>query len=160
MMNDKHPMRRAQREVTAPDELRAILAEATVLFLSFHDEPAPYVIPVCFGQIGDTLYVHGAAQGTKMDLLAARPEVGFSAATQMVLRSGEMACDYGCRAQSVVGTGTVRVVDSAEERARGFDSIMGHYVAEADKLTYKPGTRERTCLLAIHIESLRGKRIP
>ena len=153
-------MRRTQREVTSPDEVRAILAEATVLFLSFHDEPAPYVIPVCFGQDGDTLYVHGAARGTKMDLLAARPEVGFSASTEMVVTSGETACDYGCRARSVVGTGTVRIVDGAEERARGFDTIMKHYVESAERLTYKPDTRERTCLLAIRIESIRGKRIP
>jgi uncharacterized protein len=162
MKNDERPMRRIQREVTDPAALRAILGEATVLFLSFHDEPAPYVIPVCFGQVEDTLYVHCAAKGTKMDLLAARPDVGFSATTQMIVTSGETACDFGCRAQSVVGTGKARIVEAEEERRRGFDSIMRHYIggAAAEPLVYKPGSRERTSLLAIDIESLKGKKIP
>jgi nitroimidazol reductase NimA-like FMN-containing flavoprotein (pyridoxamine 5'-phosphate oxidase superfamily) len=162
MKNIQRPMRRVQREVTDTDALRAILKEATVLFLSFHDEPAPYVIPVCFGHMGDTLYVHCAAKGTKMDLLAARPDVGFSASTQMIVTSGETACDFGCRAQSVVGTGRARIVETEEERGRGLDTIMRHYITgpAAEPLVYKPGSRERTCLLAIDIESLRGKTIP
>jgi nitroimidazol reductase NimA-like FMN-containing flavoprotein (pyridoxamine 5'-phosphate oxidase superfamily) len=57
-------MRRAEREITDQAAIAAIFDAAPLLYLSFHDEPAPYVVPVCFGIEGDTLWVHSARAGT------------------------------------------------------------------------------------------------
>jgi uncharacterized protein len=161
-------MRRAEREITDPAAVDAILAEAPLLFLSFHDEPAPYVVPVCFGRDGDTLYVHSAPTGTKIDLLEANPSIGFCAATAMTLTGGPAAaapgveaCRYGARGCSVSGTATARVVEDEDERRRGLDAIMRHYLTvpggPAAGFTYAPATLARTCIIALRIDTVRAK---
>jgi uncharacterized protein len=162
-MSDPHaarPLRRSSREITDPADIRAVLEQATVLYLGLHDEPAPYVLPVCFAHGQGVIYIHCAAEGTKLDLIRARPAVGFSAATEMTLVTGDTACAYGCQAASVVGTGRARLVTDEAERARALEAIMRHYAGPAaDGLSYEPASVARTAVIAIHIDTLRGKRI-
>ncbi len=159
-MSGERPMRRATREIADPASVRAILEEATVLFLGIHDEPAPYVIPVCFGLAGDVLYIHCAAEGTKLDLLRARPEVGFSATTTFTLVTGATACDFGCRAASIVGTGRARIVTDEAERKRALEALMRHYAGQrSEEIPFRGAAVDRTTIVAIDIGTLRGKRI-
>jgi uncharacterized protein len=151
-------MRRAEREVSDPALIQEILAMSPVLTLSLHDEPAPYVVPVCFGFADSTLYVHSATAGTKLALLAANPAVGFSACTEMTVVPGKGACSWSCRAQSVVGTGRARVVTDDAEKLRALDLIMSRYAPQAAPFAYAPGPLGRTCVIAITVETVRGKR--
>ena len=154
-------MRRSEREVTDPALLVDILDHAAVLFLALPDEPAPYVLPLCFGYNEGTIYVHSAPSGTKIDMLRAHPRVGFSACSDMVVVPGADACGFTSRAESVVGTGLARFVESEEEKSRGLDAIMRHYASgpQTGTFAYRPGPFSRTCVVAIAIESLSGKRI-
>ncbi len=153
-------MRRAKSEITARAELDEILRAAKVLFLSLRDARAPYVVPVCFGWEKDTLYVHSALEGTKIDLIRADPAVGFSACTDMILIPGATACTCSLQARSVAGTGRARILVDAEERTRGLDLIMRHYGAPDERVTpYGTGPLSRTCVIAIAIESLRGRQL-
>lgn len=150
-------MRRPEREIAERAQVEAILDRAPVLSLALHDEPAPYVIPVSFGREQGILYVHGSPSGAKIDLIARDPRVGFTAYADYALVTGHGSCDWGARAASVVGTGVARVVNDPAEKLRGLDAIMRHY---GDSLpVYKPETLARTCLIAISVRSLRGKRL-
>lgn len=152
------PMRRAEREIVDRAALDAILESARILFLALRDEPAPYVLPVCFGLEKDTLYVHSALAGAKIDLLRRHSVVGFSACTDMRVAAGSSACDFSAAAQSVVGTGRARIVEDEEERVRGLDAIMRHYAdGPFGKAAYRPGPLSRTCVIAIRIDTVRGK---
>lgn len=64
-------MRRNDRAVTDPVEIVDIMSRCEVLHLAIAAEPAPYLLPVNFGMEPDgrSLYVHGAMEGTKYDLL-------------------------------------------------------------------------------------------
>jgi uncharacterized protein len=152
------PMRRTETEITDQDALDEIIRTAEVLFLALRDELAPYVFPVCFGGDSGTLYVHSALVGTKIDLLRADPIVGFSACTTMTITPGRTPCDFSAAARSVVGTGRARIVEDEEERLRGLDAILRHYDAgAAGKPVYRPGSLARTCVIAIHVDTLHGK---
>jgi nitroimidazol reductase NimA-like FMN-containing flavoprotein (pyridoxamine 5'-phosphate oxidase superfamily) len=150
-------MRRAEREITEQAEVEAILERAPVLTLALRDEPAPYVVPVSFGYEQGTLYVHSAPRGAKLDLIARDPLVGFSACADYALVRGDAACDCGVRASSVVGTGAARVVTDEREKLRGLDAIMRHY--GEGRPVYNQETLARTCLIAIAVRSMRGKRL-
>jgi uncharacterized protein len=151
-------MRRAERQITDPALVDEVLEKAATLFLAFHDEPAPYVVPVSFGRAGDTLYVHGAQAGTKMTLLGRNPRVGFSAGTEPEVVTAPTPCAFSIRGSSVVGTGTARLVEDPAERTRGLDAIMRHYAPGAAAGDYAPGALSRTAVIAIAIETLSGKR--
>ena len=152
-------MRRPKTEITARAQLEDILRRARVLFLCLSDARAPYVVPVCFGWKKDTLYVHSALSGTKIDLLRADPAVGFSACTDMTITSGATACDFSLQAESIAGTGRARILAEEKERVHGLDLIMRHYAESAGVPVFSPGSLSRTCVIAITIETLRGRRL-
>jgi uncharacterized protein len=169
-------MRRAERELADPVALQKILQEAQVLFLALRDEPAPYVVPVCFGAENGVIYVHSAAAGTKIDLIARDPLVGFSASTEMRVIPGNSPCRFSSRAESVVGTGRAEILTDESERRHGLDLIMRHYGGHrrwhlgghrirwhsdgdsAALSAYEPATLARTCVIAVHVQTMRGKR--
>jgi uncharacterized protein len=154
-------MRRGEKQITDPAEVSAILAQARVLCVAFHDTPAPYALPFSFGWEEGTLYVHCAPVGRKLDLLAADPRVGFTAWTDDAVVPGRAACDWGVRAQSVAGTGTARVLTDPAERLRGLDAIMRHSGAlpGAAGFSYGPETLARTAVIAVRIDTLTAKRV-
>ncbi len=154
-------MRRVEKEITDPAQLRDILEKASLLFVAFNDPPAPYVIPVCFAHAEGVLYVHSALEGTKIELMKKNPLVGFSASTELAVTPAASPCAYGARGRSVAGTGSARIVVEDAERKLGMDLIMRHYAAglPAERLLYAAGSFSRTAIIAISIISLRGKRI-
>ena len=152
-------LRRAEREVTDPAAIDAILDESALLSLAFHDAPAPYVIPVCFGRVGRTLYVHAAASGTKLELLARAPLVGFTAVAGMEVVRGPKACAWGARGRSACGTARGRVVADPDEKRAGLDAIMRHYGSADPSPAYDEPVLSRTVVLAFEIDALRAKRI-
>ena len=158
-MSTPDRMRRAEREITAAAHLDAILDEAPFLSLALKDQDAPYVVPLCFGRDGRTLYVHSAHAGKKMDLLRREPQVGFSAVAGMTVVPAATACAWECHARSVVGTARVRIVEDPEERRRGLDAIMRHYAGGNNQgaAAYTEGSLARTCVVALSVQTLRGK---
>ena len=54
-MSEAAKMRRADKEITDPDELHRILDEAPVLHLGLIDAGRPYVVPLNFAREDDTL---------------------------------------------------------------------------------------------------------
>jgi hypothetical protein len=76
----------------------------------------------------------------------------------MSVRPGSAACDFTTAARSVVGTGRARIVEDEAERIRALDSIMRHYTGkEFGRDAYRPGPLSRTCIIAIRMDTLRGK---
>ncbi len=145
--------------ITDRAALDDILRAAPILYLGLNADPAPYVVPVCFGVEGDLLYVHGAAAGRKIDLIRANPVVGFSACGDVTVRTADDACSSTASGTSVVGTGRARIVEDEEERIRGLDAIMRHYrSADGPRTAYRPRSLSRTCVIAIRVDTLRGKR--
>ena len=150
-------MRNFKKEITDRAELEEVLAKAEVLFLALHDTPAPYVIPLNFGYADGALWFHCAREGTKLDLIRRDPRVGFSAVADARIVSGPAACDFTARGRSVVGRGAARVVADPEECRRGLDALVRRYGME--RPGYRPDSCERTCVVKVDIEELRGKRL-
>ncbi|MDR0837217.1 MAG: pyridoxamine 5'-phosphate oxidase family protein [Propionibacteriaceae bacterium] len=119
-------MRRADREVTSPDELSAILDRASIGHLGVQDAGGVYVVPLHFGhEIGVDgvfrVYMHCAAgAGRKLDAIAANPRVCFEADTFISL-TGESGpvCMLGAEFESVIGWGDARVLADPTERRHG-----------------------------------------
>ena len=111
-------MRRNDRAVTDPSEMVEIMSRCEVLHLAIAAQPAPYLLPVNFGMEPDgmTLYVHGAADGTKYGLLAQNNQVGFEmeCTNGLVLDEADHSCTMNY--ESVIGWGVVsEVTDSCEK---------------------------------------------
>ena len=148
-------MRRADREITDRAVIEALLRRHQVLYLALHDKGAPYVIPMSYGYDGECLYLHCAAEGRKIDLLRAHPQVAFAIEAEYEVKPGEVACGWGFAYASVTGEGVAEIVTDPAEKRHGLDALMSHFTPEPQ--TYKGGGIEGTTVVRIRITSLTGK---
>lgn len=121
-------MRRADREVTDPVKIRAFLEQEQILRVAFYDAGEIYIVPVNYGlsqKAGKTaFYFHGALAGRKYELAKAGPKVGFEIDGGYRLLEHEQACKYSASFQSVIGTGTLQLVEDEKEKRFGLSCVM------------------------------------
>ncbi len=119
---------RREREVTDMKEIISILDKAKVLHLGLVDGDEPYVVPMNYGYTMEegkmTVYLHGALQGRKLDLMRANPKVFFEADCDIVPFEGKTACNYGITYASVMGRGKAVIVEDTEEKIKGLQVLM------------------------------------
>ncbi len=119
---------RREREVTDMQEIISILDKAKVLHLGLVDGDEPYVVPMNYGYIMEdgkmTVYLHGALQGRKLDLMRVNPKVFFELDCDIVPFEGKTACNYGITYASVMGRGKAVIVEDTEEKIKGLQVLM------------------------------------
>lgn len=124
-------MRRKDREVTDIREILQIVSKAKILHLGLFDGDYPYVVPLHYGYeyAADrrelVFYMHGAAEGHKLDLIRKNQNACVELECDIELISGgEIACRYGSTFASVMGKGRVEILDDPEEKIRGLKLLM------------------------------------
>lgn len=148
-------MRRADREITDQAELQAMLAGQNVLHLGLWDGREPYVVPMNYGYDGEALYLHSALEGRKIEALRAYPRVCFTVTAEQTVVPAEVACGWSVKYRSVIGYGTARLLEGAEEKAAGLDVIMRQFTER--KAEYRPEALAKTAVIRIEIEEMTGK---
>ena len=125
-------MRRADREVTAKDEIAAIMARCDAVSVAFAGE-TPYVIPMSFGfeWAGEypALYLHGAGEGEKVSRMERDSRVAFSMYTGASVVEGATACAYSAAYESVCGSGRMTPL-SGEEKRHALEVLMRQYAKD------------------------------
>lgn len=151
------PMRRTEREVTAPAEVEQMLAQGTVCHLGLVDGDRAYVVPVSYGYQEGRLYVHSAGMGHKVELLRANNNVCFEVTVESSVVPAGSPCSWSVRYASVIGYGRASFIDDRAEKARALDVITGHY-GGGEGHDYPAESLDRVTVIAIAVESLTGKR--
>ena len=105
----------------------AIMACCRVCRLGLCDEGQPYVVPVSFGYDGESVYIHGAGEGRKVEVLKRNSRVCLEFDLLNELVTAEQACSWTMRYESVVAFGRARFLDDAEEKHRALCCIMAQY---------------------------------
>ena len=149
-------MRRRDREIVDRSEIEDIIRRAKVCRIALCDGGQPYIVPVCFGNDRDRLYIHSAPAGRKLDIIRRHPRVCFEMEIDVELVPADAACGWGIRYRSVVGFGRASLVEDDEEKLRALRLLMRQYSEEEFDLGLDSS---RDCaVVRIDIESLTGKR--
>lgn len=148
-------MRRIDKEVRGLAEIEEIILQAQVCHLAMSTEDAPYLVPLNFGYHEQKLYFHSARTGQKISMLKENPRVCFSMSIEEGLKQGQIACEWGVRYRSVIGTGRARFVENESEKVSALDIIMQHYAP--GKYTYAASSIANTAVFIVDIETLSGK---
>jgi hypothetical protein len=121
-------MRRSDREITDKSTIEEFIQKEQIIRIAFYDEGDIYIVPVNYGfrKEGDSyaFFFHGARAGRKYELTKASPKVGFEIDGKYELLEAEIACDFSAKFQSVVGTGTLSLVEEKEEKIIGLNCLM------------------------------------
>ena len=121
-------MTKRERQITDPNQIKAILDTAQVLHLGLAVDNMPYVVPMNYGYVMNdgklTLYLHGATRGKKLDMIRKNPNVFFEMDCDRVPFDGVMPCQYGLAYSSVMGQGTATIVEDVEEKKQAMTVLM------------------------------------
>ena len=141
-------MRLAKREITDPEVLKEIVEECDTVRLGLTDAEGMFIVPVNYGyefteENGKAelqLYFHGAAEGRKADALKSQSPVAVEMDCRHGIITGDYTCAYSYSYRSIMGNGTVTLLETFEEKEKGLQRIMEH-MAPGAKIEFRPEMR-------------------
>ncbi len=152
-------MRRKDREVTDKAHIYEIMKSCHCCRIGLYDNGQVYIVPMNFGEIIEedkiTLYFHSAKEGRKIDLIKQNPRVGFEMDTNYQLKTGEHACHYSAKYQSIIGEGIAEIVEDYEEKVLGLNTIMEH--ATGKEWEFKEEMIEAVCVFKLMVDKISCK---
>ncbi len=144
--------------------IHAILDEGLAGHLAFSVDAKPWVVPMAYGRIDDTVYLHGSAANHALRSSApSRPggdvEVCFEVTQLDGLVLARSAFHHSLNYRSVMVFGTARRVDDAAEKERALTAIVEHVVPgrTADVRPSTAAERTATLVLALRIDEASAK---
>ena len=153
-------MRRADREVTNPEQIAAIVAACDIVEVAYADAEGLTIVPLNFGYAEENgkrvFYFHSAKSGRKLDLIAGTPSVGFELDVNYALVEGEEACRHTARFQSVIGTGRVSFVEEASQKEAALQALMLHNTGK-DGWTFSGAMLDSVRVFKLEVETLSCK---
>lgn len=119
---------RREKLITDIDTVIDILEKSKVLHLGLVDGDEPYVVPMNYGYTMDeeklTLWLHGATQGRKYDIIRKNPKVFFEMECDLQPFEGDVACKYGISYSSLMGRGTAVIIEDSQEKQDALTFLM------------------------------------
>ena len=117
-----------EQKITDPEQIRAILDGAKVLYLGLSTGNQPYVVPMNYGYALEdgklVLYLHSGLKGKKLDMIRENPRVYFALDWDRTPFEGDRACRYGMSYSSVMGRGKAQIVNDVKEKTRAMSLLM------------------------------------
>ena len=118
-------VRRHDMEFTDREKMREILEKGLVCHLAMVDDGKPYMVSMNYGFVDDTIYLHSALEGRKIDILRKNPDVCFQVYTGNRLTTGPDACgDWTMKYRSVTGFGRATLIEDDNEKIPAMHVIM------------------------------------
>lgn len=149
--------RMKEHQLTA-DQIVALLNKAHVGHLGTVDEKGfPYVTPVHFVHLDDSIYFHGLAKGRKLSNLSVYPKVCFEVEGEHQYIQAETPCDTNTAYQSVIITGRAATVESLDQKIRVLDAIVAKYTPQHSGKGYPANMLRMTAVVEITIIEITGK---
>lgn len=129
-------MRRRDREVVDQNKIRDIIRTCDCCRLGFSLPKGAYIVPMNFGykenEDHGIFYFHSAIEGRKIELIKALGYAGFELDTGHKIKEAKKACAFGFKFQSIIGEGSIHLVEDNEEKIEAMHLIMKHYSNEAN----------------------------
>ena len=152
-------MRRKENEIQNKELIEQVLNNALYCHLACSYQDSPYLIPLAYGYDGESLYIHSAMSGKKIDIISQNPRVclGFEVDVSL-LDTTDLACDWSFEYLSVIASGLIEEITEPEAKAAALSHIMEHYSHQ--KWDFPPQHLAKTRLWRIRIIEISGKQSP
>jgi uncharacterized protein len=149
-------MRRKEKQIEDPAAIEAVIRHAQVCRVAFSDDTQPYIVPLCFGYADRTVYVHGALEGKKIDILRRNPKVCVAFDVDVEIVPAAEACKWGVKYRSVIAFGKAFVIEDPVEKGKALNVIMRHYAGK--DFQYPEKAFDATAVIRIDIARMTGKQ--
>lgn len=122
-------MRKSRRRISTAEAYDVFDKAPYVTVSMVRPDGTPYGLPLSVVRSDDrTFYFHCAAEGEKIDCLAANPRVSMSAVSKCHPAFEEDKCNFTEHYKSAVAIGTARIVDSDTEKTEALRLICQRFL--------------------------------
>ncbi len=150
-------MRKKDREIKQFDDIVDVLNRCDTIRLGISGEKYPYVVPLSFGfetkNSKIILYIHGAQEGKKHDLIAQNNKVCVEA--DICHGFAETAQSVTTVYESIIGYGTAEKV-YGDEMVQGLRLLLAHCGYEG--FPFDQSVTKILTVYKITLDSVTGKR--
>lgn len=125
-------------------DILEIIEKCDVCYVSMVDKDnKPYLIPMNFGFSENTILLHCAKHGKKIDILKNNPEVCILFTTDHLMhwQNEDVACSWSMKYRSVLTYGSVDFIDDINEKEAILHQFMKNYSTRSFKFG-KPSLEE------------------
>jgi hypothetical protein len=158
-------MRRRQCEITDKNEIDRILRQATVGRLAtLGTDGYPYITPLNYVWLNDTIYVHCAHKGEKIDNIQYNNKVCFEVDIPLSYLGLEYdparpTCHVHQFYHCVVIRGKAEFVDDSREKVDALNALVASHEKTTDfeKVTAETKGVGLCAVIAVRVESISGK---
>lgn len=136
-----------------------ILDEALICHVGFVQNDQPFVIPINFARVDDTIVLHGAKASRLLKHIAAGQPVCVEATVVDGLVLARSVFHHSVNYRSVILFGTGRAVDEEHEKLAALKAITDHLIPGRWQETRLPNRKEMngTRVVSIKIEEASAK---
>lgn len=149
-------MRRSDKQINDLKTIQRIIGEAEVCRIALSDGEKPYIVPMNFGYKDNSLYLHSASEGDKIDILMANKNICFQMDIETELVKSESPCNWGMKYLSVIGSGKAQLIDDLKGKREALDIIMSKYSEKS--FEYSPEALDQVLVIKVEIEEITGKK--
>ena len=151
-----HEMKRQEKRMPEAEALD-LIKNAEYGVFSTQGEDGAYGVPVHAALLGETLYIHCALTGHKLENIKADPRVCFSVVEDVTVVEKK----FTTRFKSALAFGRARLAQGDEKRA-GLLALVEKFAPEHKKsgATYIDSAFDKTAVIAIDVDRIVGKEAP
>lgn len=146
-------MRRKKQQLPQ-EECINILNNATAGVLALSgDDDYPYALPISYAYHDNTIYVHGATEGHKLDAARRNAKASFC----VIAQDHVVPERHTTRYRSVIAFGKVDILTEGAEKQLGLELIGRKYSPGLDLSSHIREDGPHCYVLALRVEHLTGK---
>jgi nitroimidazol reductase NimA-like FMN-containing flavoprotein (pyridoxamine 5'-phosphate oxidase superfamily) len=136
-----------------------ILDEALICHVGFVENKQPYVIPINFARVGDTIVLHGAKASRLLKHIASAHPVCMEATVVDGLVLARSVFHHSLNFRSVVLFGTGQIIEDQQEKMAALEAITEHLIPGRWREARLPNRKEMnaTSVVSIKIEQASAK---
>lgn len=151
----EHKMHKADRQLSPADTL-AVLKRGDHGTLSVNgDDGYPYATPVNYIVVNDTVYIHSAPYGYKIECLQKDSKCCFSAIVSAQIVPSQITATF----ESVVITGNVAFVEDKAEKRAALEAFVTQKHPGYEELGFQMIEKQidKTAVLRLDVKEMTGK---
>ena len=150
-------MRRRDRQIHDKSIINEILAKSNICRIGFAVDGQPYIVPVNYAYRDNSIFMHSASEGKKIELIKRNNNVCFEIELDSHIIKDDAACNWTTKYRSIIGYGKISIIADKLEKIKGLNIIMSKF-GEAKEYEYRDESLEKVVVLRIDIEDMTAKQ--
>ena len=147
----------AIKDIIELHKLEEIIKKCKICRVGMVDGDVPYVLAMNFGYEDQTVWLHCAKEGKKIDILKRNNKVciEFDTDHKLFARHDHVACSWRYAYRSVLVHGNAILIDNYNEKIKALNIFMKNYSDR--EFEYSKPSVDNILIIKIPVESITGR---